>query len=56
MYRKIIRDFFRIAQHNLTLCASGNLSCRKDAHHMLISVSGFWFSEITEDQIAICRF
>ena len=45
----------KTAQHGLTLCASGNLSCRKDEHNMLISASGSWLSEITEDQVAICR-
>ena len=45
----------KTAQHGLVLCGSGNLSCRKDEHHMLISASGSWLSDITEDQIAICR-
>ena len=29
----------KTAQHGLALCGSGNLSCRKDEHHMLISAS-----------------
>ncbi|CAK8716497.1 Aldolase [Candidatus Electrothrix laxa] len=50
-----INTAHKIAQHGLVLCGSGNLSCRKDEHNMLISASGSWLSDITEDQIAICR-
>ncbi|MCI5208599.1 MAG: hypothetical protein D3910_07360, partial [Candidatus Electrothrix sp. ATG2] len=42
----------KTAQHSLSLCGSGNLSNRKDEHHMLISASNFCLSDITEEQIA----
>ncbi|MCI5122508.1 MAG: class II aldolase/adducin family protein [Candidatus Electrothrix sp. AUS4] len=52
---KFINTAHKIAQHGLVLCGSGNLSCRKDEHHILISASGAWLSDLTEEQIAICR-
>ncbi|WP_339137343.1 MAG: class II aldolase/adducin family protein [Candidatus Electrothrix sp. GW3-4] len=50
-----INTAHKTAQHDLVLCGSGNLSCRKDEQHMLISTSGSWLSDLTEEQIAICR-
>ena len=50
-----INTAHKIAQHGLVLCGSGNLSCRKDEQQMLISASGSWLSDITEEQIAVCR-
>ncbi|MCI5127253.1 MAG: hypothetical protein D3905_10235 [Candidatus Electrothrix sp. AS4_5] len=40
----------KTAQHGLVLCASGNLSYRKDEHQMLISSSGSWLSDITAEK------
>jgi L-fuculose-phosphate aldolase len=45
----------RVAQHGLVLCGSGNLSCRIDQEHMLITTTGAWLSELTKDETALCR-
>jgi ribulose-5-phosphate 4-epimerase/fuculose-1-phosphate aldolase len=45
----------RTAQYGLVLCGSGNLSWRIDHQHMLITTTGAWLSDLTKDQVAICR-
>jgi ribulose-5-phosphate 4-epimerase/fuculose-1-phosphate aldolase len=45
----------RTARHGLALCGSGNLSWRIDRQHMLVTTAGAWLSEMTKDQVAICR-
>jgi ribulose-5-phosphate 4-epimerase/fuculose-1-phosphate aldolase len=44
-----------VARHGLVLCGSGNLSMRADGDHMLVTESGAWMSDMTKDQVAICR-
>jgi ribulose-5-phosphate 4-epimerase/fuculose-1-phosphate aldolase len=45
----------RVAAFKLSLCSSGNLSCRLDARQMLIKASGAWMSDLTEEKVALCR-
>ncbi|PIE31863.1 aldolase [candidate division KSB3 bacterium] len=44
-----------VAQEQLVSCGSGNLSCRIDREQMLITTSGSWMSDISDDTIALCR-
>ncbi len=43
------------AQHRLALCGSGNLSRRIDNGHMLITATGSWMSELSPEDIAVCK-
>jgi ribulose-5-phosphate 4-epimerase/fuculose-1-phosphate aldolase len=45
----------QIAQHGLVICSSGNLSCRVDNEHILITATGAWLSELTKDEVTLCR-
>jgi ribulose-5-phosphate 4-epimerase/fuculose-1-phosphate aldolase len=36
-------------------CSSGNLSCRADAEHVLISASRSWLADLTPAQVVIMR-
>lgn len=45
----------QVAQDRLVICSSGNLSCRVDNEHMLITTTGAWLSELTNDEVALCR-
>jgi len=45
----------RVAEHDLVLCSSGNLSWRVDDERMLITTTDSWMSTLSEDQIAVCR-
>lgn len=45
----------RVAQFGLVRCSSGNLSCRLDAERMLIKASRAWMSDLTVNDVAICR-
>lgn len=59
LYEKYIDSFVKAAKdaarYGLVLCSSGNLSERIDNEHMLITESGAWMSDISEDQAALCR-
>lgn len=41
--------------HGLTNCSSGNLSWRVDDEHMLISASRAWLSDVSNEEVAVCR-
>ena len=45
----------RVAEHGLVRCSSGNLSCRLDGEHMLMTASRSWMSNLTAGQVAVCR-
>jgi len=45
----------KCAAMGLIRCSSGNLSCRLDAQRMLVKASRAWMSELTEDEVALCR-
>ncbi len=45
----------RAAARGLLRCSSGNLSCRIDDDHMLVSGTQTWLETITPVQIATCR-
>lgn len=55
---KFIRTFIsaarKVAEQKLVVCGSGNLSWRIDDERMLITATGAWLSELTEDEIAVC--
>ena len=57
-YNQQIKDFVntchKIADYNLVQCSSGNLSYRLDENLAVLSASGSWLADITEDQVAIC--
>lgn len=44
-----------IADQGLVLCGSGNLSRRIDDQTMLISTTGAWLADLTQNQVAVCR-
>lgn len=52
---KFIFACHQVARHGLVVCGSGNLSCRADNEHMLITTTGAWLSEVTKDETALCR-
>jgi len=45
----------RVADYGLLRCSSGNMSCRLDDELAVISASGSWFADMTDDEVAICR-
>jgi ribulose-5-phosphate 4-epimerase/fuculose-1-phosphate aldolase len=57
--RELLREFVdaakKTAEYGLVLCGSGNLSWRVDDERMLITASGSWMAELSEDEVAICR-
>ena len=59
LHEKHIDDFVKaardVARYGLVLCSSGNLSERVDKEHILITESGAWMSDISKDQVALCR-
>lgn len=57
-YKKEKQEFIKAAHKaaalNLMKCSSGNLSCRVDDDVVLLSKTGSWLSEITEEEISVC--
>lgn len=45
----------RAASYGLMRCSSGNMSFRLDADRMLVKASRCWMSDLTENDIALCR-
>lgn len=45
----------RVAEHDLVLCGSGNLSWRVADGQMLVTVTNSWMSNMSEDKVAVCR-
>jgi len=45
----------QVAAHGLVRCSSGNLSRRIDDEHMLVTTTGAWMADLTEEQVAVCR-
>ncbi len=45
----------KVANYDLIRCGSGNLSYRIDQDLMLITTSGAWLSELTEESVALCN-
>jgi len=44
-----------VASRGLVRCSCGNLSMRVDAEHFLVTATGSWMSNLTRDQVAVCR-
>ncbi len=44
-----------VAKHGLVRCSCGNLSMRVDEERFLVSTTGSWMSNLTRDQVALCR-
>lgn len=44
----------KVAEYGLVLCSSGNLSWRVGPDTALLSTSGTWLAELTQNQIAKC--
>lgn len=53
-FKEFISAVKQVADLNLVICGSGNLSWRIDRARMLITATGAWMSEMTEDEIAVC--
>lgn len=45
----------KAGRYGLMRCSSGNLSCRLDEQHMLIKASRCWMSDLTADDVSVCR-
>ena len=45
----------RCAAYGLMRCSSGNLSCRLDGQRMLVKASRAWMSDLTTNDVAVCR-
>jgi len=54
-FEEFITAARRVAEHDLVLCGSGNLSWRVADGHMLVTVTSSWMSNMSEDQVAVCR-
>ena len=44
----------KIAAYGLVRCSSGNLSCRLDEELAVLSATGAWLADTSEEQIALC--
>ena len=44
-----------VARHGLVRCSCGNLSMRVDKELFLVTATGSWMSNLTRDQVAVCR-
>ena len=44
----------KVAEYGLVSCSSGNLSWRVKPNTALLSASGTWLAELTQDQVAAC--
>jgi ribulose-5-phosphate 4-epimerase/fuculose-1-phosphate aldolase len=54
-FEEFITAARRVAEHDLVLCGSGNLSWRVADEHMLVTVTNSWMGHMSEDQVAVCR-
>ncbi len=62
MHKKLkthIQEFIffahKVGQYGLIRCGSGNLSYRIDQDIMLVTTSGAWLSELTQDNVTLCN-
>ena len=57
--KKSINEFVeaakQVARYGLVACGSGNLSSRIDNKHMLITTSGSWMEEMSDNQVSVCK-
>ena len=44
-----------VARHGLVRCSCGNLSMRVDEESFLVTATGSWMSNLTREQVAVCR-
>jgi len=44
-----------VARHGLVRCSCGNLSMRVDEECFLVTATGSWMSNLTREQVAVCR-
>jgi ribulose-5-phosphate 4-epimerase/fuculose-1-phosphate aldolase len=49
-----VRACHKVAEYGLVSCSSGNLSWRVEPDVALLSTSGVWLAELTQDQVAAC--
>ena len=49
-----VRACHKAAEYGLVSCSSGNLSWRVEPDVALLSTSGAWLAELTQDQVAAC--
>lgn len=55
MKKIFVEQARRVGSAGLTLCSSGNLSWRVSADEALVSSTGSWLPELTEDKVTRCR-
>ncbi|MHC4855838.1 MAG: class II aldolase/adducin family protein [Planctomycetota bacterium] len=58
MKDSVIKEFVaachKVAEYGLVSCSSGNLSRRIEPDTALLSASGSWLAELTEEQVVVC--
>lgn len=52
---RFVEDCHDVARHGLVRCSCGNLSQRVDQELFLVTATGSWMSNLTRDQVAVCR-
>lgn len=53
---EFVRQARRVGAAGLTVCSSGNISCRlADSDEVLLSGTGSWVPELTADRVSVCR-
>lgn len=55
LFEEFVVAAHRVAAYGLTVCASGNMSWRIGDDLMLITQTDSWMSDISIDQVAVCR-
>lgn len=53
---QFIRQAHKVGAAGLTICSSGNMSCRLPNGEVLISGTGSWLPELTADRVSVVRF
>jgi len=54
-YDMFIHACVTVGAHGLAHCSSGNLSWRVNDEHMLISASRSWLSDVSNEDVSVCR-
>ena len=51
---EFVRQAHRVGAAGLTVCSSGNLSCRLASGEVLLSGTGSWIPDLRADNVAVC--
>ena len=52
---RFVEACHEVAKHGLVRCSCGNLSLRVDEECFLVTATGSWMSNLSRDQVAVCR-